>query len=51
MSEHRHDDDVRVTRTGDPVRARELHGEVGRFCFIARSVRFPVEHEPEILTA
>jgi len=41
---------VRIS-AGDPVRARELHGEVGRFCFIARSVRFPVEHEPEILTA
>jgi organic hydroperoxide reductase OsmC/OhrA len=29
--------------------ARVLHGEVHRFCFIARSVKFPVHHEPVIL--
>ncbi len=33
----------------DAVRARELHREAHRKCFIAQSVNFPVECEPEIL--
>jgi organic hydroperoxide reductase OsmC/OhrA len=32
----------------DRVKARELHHEAHRLCFIARSVNFPVEIEPEI---
>lgn len=32
----------------DRVKARELHHEAHRLCFIARSVNFPVEVEPEI---
>ncbi|MFV0624128.1 OsmC family protein [Sphingomonas sp. ac-8] len=36
---------------GDDVdRARALHGEAARLCFIARSVRFPVRHEPVFVT-
>jgi organic hydroperoxide reductase OsmC/OhrA len=35
---------------GDPARARALHEEAHRFCFIARSVKFPVECEPEIVS-
>lgn len=31
----------------DRATADALHHEVGRFCFIARSVAFPVEHEAE----
>jgi organic hydroperoxide reductase OsmC/OhrA len=31
---------------GDPERAMALHGEAARLCFIARSVGFPVRHEP-----
>jgi organic hydroperoxide reductase OsmC/OhrA len=31
----------------DLDRARELHHEAHRLCFIASSVNFPVEHEPE----
>jgi organic hydroperoxide reductase OsmC/OhrA len=31
-------------------RARELHDVAHRSCFIARSVSFPVRHEPEIRT-
>jgi organic hydroperoxide reductase OsmC/OhrA len=31
-------------------RARELHEVAHRSCFIARSVSFPVRHEPEIRT-
>lgn len=29
----------------------QLHAEAGRACFIASSVSFPVEHEPETLVA
>jgi organic hydroperoxide reductase OsmC/OhrA len=32
-------------------KARELHAEAHRLCYIARSVNFPVRHEPEILLA
>ena len=34
--------------SGYPALARTLHAEAHRFCFIARSVNFPVEIEPEI---
>lgn len=34
--------------SGDPEKARLLHTEAHRFCFIAKSVNFPVEHEPTI---
>ena len=34
---------------GDPAKAIALHGEAHRLCFIASSVSFPVEHEPETL--
>jgi organic hydroperoxide reductase OsmC/OhrA len=33
---------------GDVARARALHEEAHRRCFIANSVNFPVRHEPEI---
>ncbi|MFD2419040.1 OsmC family protein [Amycolatopsis pigmentata] len=29
-------------------KAIELHGEVGSVCFIARSVNFPIHHEPRV---
>ncbi|MDA7428954.1 OsmC family protein [Primorskyibacter aestuariivivens] len=32
----------------DLQRAHDLHGEIHRFCFIARSVNFPVHHAPVI---
>jgi organic hydroperoxide reductase OsmC/OhrA len=35
---------------GDPRRALELHGDAHRFCFIARSVNFPVEVKAKIRT-
>ena len=35
----------------DLDRARELHHEAHRVCFIANSVNFPVEHEPELRSA
>lgn len=33
--------------SGDPAQAGALHEEAHRFCFIARSVNFPVEISPE----
>jgi len=35
----------------DLDRALELHHEAHRLCFIANSVNFPVEHEPELRSA
>lgn len=35
--------------SGDPDLARELHHKVPEFCFIARSLNFPVRHNPEII--
>ena len=38
----------------DPSRiedARKLHGEASKMCFIARSVNFPVRHEPEMIAS
>jgi organic hydroperoxide reductase OsmC/OhrA len=36
-----------VVREGaDLARAEAIHGEIGKYCFIARSVNFPVHHEP-----
>ncbi len=32
----------------DLVRAEKLHADARRFCFIANSVSFPVEHAPEL---
>ena len=34
--------------TGDPAKAKELHHEAHRLCFIANSVNFPVDCEPVI---
>lgn len=39
---------VTVSPGDDRVKADELHHEAHRLCFIARSVNFPVEVEPEI---
>jgi organic hydroperoxide reductase OsmC/OhrA len=36
---------------GDAAKAKELHHEAHELCFIARSVNFPVENEPEIVAA
>lgn len=34
--------------SGDPTKAAALHEEAHRFCFIARSVNFPIEIIPQI---
>ncbi len=40
--------DVVIAPGSSPDLARGLHGEVHRYCFIARSVSFPVAHAPQI---
>lgn len=42
---------VKITPGDDLSKARALHTEAHRFCFIARSVNFPVELAPEVITA
>ena len=37
---------VTVSPGTDLIRAHDLHKEVGQYCFIARSVNFPIHHEP-----
>src|SRR2546430_81639 len=39
---------VTIAEGGDRARARELHASAHRFCFIAKSVNFPVECEATI---
>jgi organic hydroperoxide reductase OsmC/OhrA len=39
---------VTVAPGSDIAKARELHADAHAKCFIARSVSFPVQHEPEI---
>jgi organic hydroperoxide reductase OsmC/OhrA len=39
---------VEVASAEMAERARTLHGEANRLCFIANSVNFPVRHEPTI---
>jgi organic hydroperoxide reductase OsmC/OhrA len=43
--------EVAVAPGSDLSKARELHALAHAKCFIASSVNFPVEHEPEIETA
>ncbi len=33
----------------DAETATHLHGQVGDYCFIARSVNFPIHHEPVVI--
>ena len=40
---------VTITADSDPAKAISLHEEAGKLCFIARSVNFPVRHEPMIV--
>lgn len=40
---------VVISAASDENKARELHHEAHRVCFIANSVNFPVENEPEIV--
>lgn len=40
---------IQITADSDPERAAQLHYEIHKYCFIARSVKFPVTYEPEII--
>lgn len=40
--------DVRIAPGGDLGKARALHHPAHEKCYIARSVNFPVEHEPAV---
>ncbi len=40
---------VTITAASDADKARALHGEIHKYCFIARSVNFPVVIEPQIV--
>ena len=42
---------VTITPDSNAVKAQSLHEEAHRFCFIARSVKFPVRRIPQILRA
>jgi organic hydroperoxide reductase OsmC/OhrA len=42
---------VTITASSDPAKARELHHAAHDVCFIANSVNFPVDCEPEIVVA
>jgi organic hydroperoxide reductase OsmC/OhrA len=42
---------VTVTEQRMVERAHAKHGEVGAKCFIARSVNFPIHHDPTVLVA
>jgi organic hydroperoxide reductase OsmC/OhrA len=39
---------VTITAESDPDLARALHAQVGNYCFIARSVTVPVDHDVSI---
>jgi organic hydroperoxide reductase OsmC/OhrA len=42
---------VTISPDSDSEKARQLHENAHKECFIARSVNFPVRHEAEIVTA
>lgn len=42
---------VTIAGPGSPALADALHAEANRLCFIARSVNFPVRHEPAAVVA
>jgi len=40
---------VTITADSDPAKAKELHEEAHKLCFIANSVNFPISHDPTIV--
>lgn len=40
---------IQISADSDTEKARSLHDEIHAYCFIARSVNFPVTYEPEII--
>jgi organic hydroperoxide reductase OsmC/OhrA len=43
--------EVTVTSGSHAAKALELHHQAARLCFVARSMNFPVEHEPSVTVA
>ncbi len=43
--------DVTIAQGSDPETALRLHHDAARMCFVARSMNFPVEHEPTVRIA
>ena len=41
---------VEISPASDRATAEALHGEAHRMCFIARSVNFPIEHRPVVVS-
>lgn len=39
---------ITISADSDKQKATDIHGQIHEFCFIARSVNFPVTHEAEI---
>jgi len=39
---------VTIASSGDIAKAKALHDQAHKICFIANSVNFPVKHEPEL---
>lgn len=42
---------ITVAAGADLEKARDIHNDVHKYCFIARSVNFPISFEPEIIEA
>lgn len=42
---------VTIAPGSDAAKARAIHWDIHKYCFIARSVNFPVEYEPTIQVA
>jgi organic hydroperoxide reductase OsmC/OhrA len=42
---------VTISPKSDPDLAKRLHEQAHKMCFIARSVSFPVSHDPQIIVA
>jgi organic hydroperoxide reductase OsmC/OhrA len=40
-----------ITGASDKAKARSIHDDVHQYCFIARSINFPVKFEPDITNA
>jgi organic hydroperoxide reductase OsmC/OhrA len=42
---------VTIAPGSDAAKARAIHWDIHKYCFIARSVNFPVKYEPTIQVA
>ena len=42
---------ITITAESDPQKAVTLHDEIHQYCYIARSINFPLRFEPEIIVS